>query len=395
MIARTLTGALLGGRYRVGEMLGQGGMGAVYEAVQEGLDRKVALKVLHEQYATDPELRGRFQREARVVAMLGHPNVVQISDFQTNDGEPPFFVMELLHGESLRALLQRASTLPPERVAYIAVQVLSALEAAHGANVVHRDVKPDNIFLERTSVQTDIVKVLDFGVAKLLGDGGPASAQLTREGLVVGTLAYMSPEQALGDAIDGRADLYSLAAVMYFAVAGRKPFDGATPAALLRAILNEAPASLATLRADVGEGFAAIVARALAKRPSERFASAAEMARALAAFAKPTALDPPSSAPATIPTPAEGIEAVTVEAPPKTITMGPISEPVPRTTPLPPRGPHAVHAIAPTLPMTIPMIAVPPPARRSSSGWIVALAIAAVVVLLAGAAAVAAFMASR
>ena len=235
-----LTGALLGGRYRVGRKLGEGGMGAVYEGLQEDLARSVALKILHPHLAADEELRGRFRREARVVARLGHPNVVQISDFQVNEGEPPFFVMELLHGESLRDLMRRSVCLEPSRVAYIAVQVLSALEAAHRANVVHRDIKPDNIFLERTSVQADIVKVLDFGVAKLLaeGDGSP---KLTRSGLVVGTLASMSPEQALGDPVDGRADLYSLAAVMYLALAGRKPFDGATTAALLRGILNVRP----------------------------------------------------------------------------------------------------------------------------------------------------------
>jgi serine/threonine-protein kinase len=189
-------GTLLGGRYRIETLVGEGGMGAVYEAVQQDLDRRVALKILHEHLTDDVELRSRFQREARVVAMLGHPNVVQISDFQARDGEPPFFVMELLHGENLRDLLKRAQLLPPERVAYIAVQVLSALEAAHRASVVHRDIKPDNIFLERTDVQVDIVKVLDFGVAKLLGRD---DMKLTREGLVVGTLSYMAPEQALGD----------------------------------------------------------------------------------------------------------------------------------------------------------------------------------------------------
>ena len=126
-----LPGKILGGRYRIEGLVGEGGMGAVYEAVQQDLDRRVALKILHQHLTDDVELRGRFQREARVVAMLGHPNVVQISDFQAHDGEPPFFVMELLHGENLRDLLKRMTVLPPERVAYIAVQVLSALEAAH------------------------------------------------------------------------------------------------------------------------------------------------------------------------------------------------------------------------------------------------------------------------
>src|SRR5437660_12024595 len=122
-------GMLLGGRYRIETLVGEGGMGAVYEAVQQDLDRRVALKILHPRFTDDAELRGRFQREARVVAMLGHPNVVQISDFQAHDGEPPFFVMELLRGENLRDLLKRVAILTPERVAYLAVQVLSALDA--------------------------------------------------------------------------------------------------------------------------------------------------------------------------------------------------------------------------------------------------------------------------
>ncbi|HEY1959499.1 MAG TPA: serine/threonine-protein kinase [Polyangiaceae bacterium] len=371
-----LTGSLLGGRYRVGRKLGTGGMGAVYEGVQEDLARAVALKVLHPHLAADEELRGRFRREAHVVARLGHPNVVQISDFQLNEGEPPFLVMELLHGESLRDLLTRMTLLPPERVAYIAVQALSALEAAHRANVVHRDVKPDNIFLERTSVQADIVKVLDFGVAKLLGDDA-AAQKLTRQGLVVGTLAYMSPEQALGDPIDGRADLYSLAAVMYLALAGKKPFDGATTAALLRGILNDRPVPLVSLRPEVGEELSRIVDRALAKRPSDRFASADEMAHALAPFALPTPLEVEPVV--TLRTPTE------VE-PPKTLSMaapfdGGTTAPMPRTQ----RVSYA--AVAPT----IPMQAMPAPRRaRSVTPWIVSAAALFVILLLAGAALVAA-----
>ena len=362
-----LTGKLLGGRYRVGQMLGTGGMGAVYEGVQEDLARAVALKVLHPHLAGDEELRGRFRREARVVARLGHPNVVQISDFQVNDGEPPFLVMELLHGESLRALLQRMTILPPERVAYIAVQALSALEAAHRANIVHRDVKPDNIFLERTSVQTDIVKVLDFGVAKLLGDEATGT-KLTRQGLVVGTLSYMSPEQALGDPVDGRADLYSLAAVMYLALSGKKPFDGTTTAALLDAILNQRPTPLVELRPEIGEGLSRIVERALAKRPSDRFASADEMAHALSPFARATTLDEPASI--TLRTPIE------VEVP-QTIAM-PAFDPG-STLKMPQRSSSTPPPIAPTL-----MMSSRPPPRRSAWPWVLSLSLAFVLVAGAG-----------
>lgn len=289
-------GTILGGRYRVVGLLGSGGMGSVYEAVQEGLDRRVALKVLHPHLVKERELLERFKQEAHTIASLGHPNVVQVSDFQTNAGEPPFFVMELLQGESLSELLKREPQLPPSRVAYIAVQVLSALGAAHKAEIVHRDIKPDNIFLCRTSVQSDLVKVLDFGVAKVTR--APQDQKLTRTGFVVGTLAYMSPEQARGDKLDGRADLYSLGACLYRALAGRKPFDAATTPALVAQILKEKPVPLAALRTDCDAAFLALVERALEKARDARFDSAEDMANALAPFARPTtSLDDARAAP--------------------------------------------------------------------------------------------------
>ncbi len=300
-MTESLSGSLLGGRYRVGALLGQGGMGAVYEGRQEGLERDVALKVLHSHLAGDKDLISRFKREALAVATLGHPNVVQISDFQANSSEPPFLVMELLRGESLRDLLKRRGTLPPERVAYIFQQVLAALEAAHAKDIVHRDIKPDNIFLCATSVQADLVKILDFGVAKILRQEDPTIGKLTKNGFVVGTLSYMAPEQATGDAIDGRADLYSVGACMYLALTGRKPFDAPTTPGLLKEILTEKHIPLAAARQDIDLGLASIVDRALAKKPGDRFPSAREMASALAAFAKPTPLEATASEAPTLP----------------------------------------------------------------------------------------------
>jgi serine/threonine protein kinase len=300
-VTETLTGSLLGGRYRVGALLGQGGMGAVYEGTQEGLDRRVALKVLHAHLANDKDLISRFKREAHAVAALGHPNVVQISDFQTGGADPPFLVMELLQGESLRDLLKRRGMLPPERVAYIFQQVLAALEAAHAKDIVHRDIKPDNVFLCATSVQADLVKILDFGVAKILRQEDPSIGKLTKNGFVVGTLSYMAPEQATGDPLDGRADLYSVGACMYLALTGRKPYDGPSTPAILKAILTEPHVPLAAVRQDIDLGLAAIVDRALAKKPAERFGSAREMAAALATFAKPTPLEPTASEAPTLP----------------------------------------------------------------------------------------------
>ncbi len=396
----SLSGTLLGEksrRYRVGDPLGEGGMGTVYAAVQEGLDRKVALKVMHAHLANDTELRGRFEREAHVVAMLGHPNVVQINDFQINEDEPPFLVMELLHGESLRDVLKRTPRLEPERVAYIAVQVLSALEAAHRANVVHRDIKPDNIFLERTSVQADIVKVLDFGVAKLLGESDTAQ-KLTRSGLVVGTLAYMAPEQATSDPIDGRADLYSLAAVMYVALTGKKPFEAASTSELVQAIMTKMPAPVATLRANVDAELSRVVDRALAKRPADRFASAAEMAHALQRFAKPTVED--ATAQSALPsTPVMTVRENPPETAPlpplaKTLTMDAIPESVaPRTTPIPPPTQRSSYHpassladVATTAPMDARAIAaaISKPKRKRSIALVVSLVVASVVVIAAG-----------
>ena len=197
----TAEGDLLGGRYRVVRRIGSGGMGAVYEAVQEGLGRRVALKVVHPHLATQADLLERFRREAQAAAALGHPNIVQITDFSA-EGETAFLVMEYLEGESLGEVLRRETTISEARIAFIARQVLAALGAAHRAGIVHRDVKPDNVFLTSIAGVGDVGKMLDFGVAKLVEPqaGGP----LTAVGEVLGTTSYMAPEQALGVPVDAR-----------------------------------------------------------------------------------------------------------------------------------------------------------------------------------------------
>jgi serine/threonine protein kinase len=208
----TLTGTLLAGKYRVGNRLGGGGMGEVYEGVQEDLGRKVAIKVMSGPMANDPQLLARFQLEAKAVAALGHPHIVAVTDFQDNPNEPPFIVMERLVGESLGELLEREPMVDPTRAVRIAEQTLSALAAAHEAGLVHRDVKPDNIFLCRTDTNAEIVKLLDFGVAKAM-EAQP-HGKLTSTGAIVGTLVYMAPEQARGEPIDARADVYALGACL-------------------------------------------------------------------------------------------------------------------------------------------------------------------------------------
>ena len=227
-------------------------------------------------------------------AALGHPNIVGVMEFQANPGEPAFLVMEFLEGESLRTALKRDGPMGARRAARIARQVLSALAVAHKAQIVHRDIKPDNIFLVTGSALTDFVKVLDFGVAKLLDQGD--ARPLTREGMLLGTLNYMAPEQARGGAVDGRADIYAIAACLFHATAGRKAIEAENDSDLLKAILDRPPLELASIRPDIDPVFAAIVDRGLKKNPAERFETADQMERALGHW-----LDAPEEIPGTKP----------------------------------------------------------------------------------------------
>ncbi len=277
----TLTGQLLAGKYRVGARLGHGGMGEVYEAVQEDLGRRVAIKVMSGPMASDPQLLERFQREARAVAALGHPHIVAVTDFQDNPGEPPFLVMERLFGQTLGGLLEQAPMVGPERACRIAEQTLSALAAAHDAGLVHRDVKPDNIFLCRSDTGAEIVKLLDFGVAKALEE---QHNKLTSTGAIVGTLVYMAPEQARGEPVDARADIYALGACLYHMLAGQTPFPAVSGARLLAAVAGEAPIPLVSLRPDLDGTLIAIISRAMEPLADRRYLSARAMMGALGAF---------------------------------------------------------------------------------------------------------------
>jgi serine/threonine protein kinase len=276
-----LQGRLLGGRYRVTSLLGEGGMGLVYAAVQEDLQRRVALKVIRDEGSSADELR-RFRLEALAASQLGHPNIVQVTDFrEAAGGDPAFLVMELLEGESLKQLLLRERRLQADRAVFIATQMLAALAAAHEARIVHRDIKPANIFLTRTQAMRDLVKVLDFGVAKMIGAG---AHQGTADGAVVGTLAYMAPEQALGMPVDERADLYAVGACLFEMLAGRRPITAIDRTALVAAIVSEPLPKLASMSAGVDPALAAVVDRALSKDPHGRYASAGAMLEALTPF---------------------------------------------------------------------------------------------------------------
>jgi CheY-like chemotaxis protein len=293
------TGELLAGRYRIGRLLGTGGMGAVYEATREDLGQmRVAVKVLHASLAEDATLLSRFRREAETVGLINHPNIVRILDFHAESAEPPILVMELLDGVSLRQEFVRHGRFTQARAVFVASQLLAALAAVHRAQVIHRDIKPENVLLTAMSGLGDIVKVLDFGVAKQLE--AVHSEKLTQTGMVLGTPTYMAPEHARGGAIDTRSDLYSVGALMYEALTGQAPYTGDNYNALLFAIQQGTPAPLAGVRPDLDPELVSVVVRAMRTEPSERFQTAEEMIDALAPWLK---LDsgsntPPASSPA-------------------------------------------------------------------------------------------------
>jgi serine/threonine protein kinase/tetratricopeptide (TPR) repeat protein len=258
------------GRYRILSRLGQGGMGVVFAAEDETLGRKVAVKTIAE---PDEAARKRFRREARAAAAVNHPHVCQVYEIGEDSGRL-FIAMELLEGESLNARLRRGP-LPTTAAIHLAREMLGALQALHAAGVVHRDLKPSNVFLTAHGL-----KLLDFGLArplpKELTQSIETGTELTRPGLLVGTPRYMAPEQVLGHDVDARTDLFSAAAILYEAVAGRPAFLGTTVVEVLSATLHEQPPALAGDGAVVG--LDRVLRRALAKRPAERHASAAEMA---------------------------------------------------------------------------------------------------------------------
>lgn len=253
-------------------------MGAVYEAVQVSLGRPVAVKVLKADATgklTAEELE-RFGREARSAAALGHPNIVQVTDFQPQSS-PPFLVMERLSGESLREAIAREKCLPVARVAFVGTQILDALAAAHDAGIVHRDVKPDNVFLTRMAAVSDLVKVVDFGIAKV-----SSGRAITAFGAMMGSPAYMSPEQAAGRPVDPRSDVWGAGATLYHAASGKLPFPATSLAELLVWIAERPPVPLGEVVPGVDPRLTAVLTRAMERDPARRFQSAREMQAALA-----------------------------------------------------------------------------------------------------------------
>jgi serine/threonine-protein kinase len=271
-------GDVLNGKYQLLRLLAAGGMGTVYEARDVALGQHFAVKILHSEYASCDRAVQRFLREARVMSALSHEHLVGVIDSGAVSGVP-YFVMELLRGYDLRHLLGAMYRLPVRRAVNIVLDVCCGLGAAHDAGLIHRDLKPANIFLAMGRNGREVVKVLDFGVAKLRDTTGG-----TGEGTLIGTLGYMAPEQIIsGRDVDHRADIYSLGKVLYEALAGGRLHQGNSASALYR-IVSEDPPSLDLKRGDLPSGLAQVVARAMARAPHERYSSVSQLAIDLGRF---------------------------------------------------------------------------------------------------------------
>jgi eukaryotic-like serine/threonine-protein kinase len=265
-----LVGTVLHGRYEVIRRLGIGGMAAVYEGRRVGLSRRVAIKVLMPHLAENPDNVRRFLREARAASVIRHENIVDIVDFGPVDARPVYYVMEFLEGIDLDALVRTRGPLPWPLARAIAIEIAGALHAAHQAGIVHRDVKPANCFLLATGDRPR-VKVLDFGIAKVVAESGGITRAPTTTGDVLGTVAYMSPEQAYGRDIDARSDIYSLGIVLYKLLTGTVPFRSTSPFAVLEAHVKTPPPPLRSIDPTISAAVERIVLRCLAKDREHRF----------------------------------------------------------------------------------------------------------------------------
>jgi tRNA A-37 threonylcarbamoyl transferase component Bud32 len=281
--ADPLVGLIISERFKIEDLIGQGGMGKVYRARHLALDRTVVLKMLKPQLLEDPTLVGRFEREAKAASRLNHPNVIQVLDFGRleNDGTL-YIVMEYVQGKDLRLVLRDEWPLAEERLCDIMAQVCSALGEAHVNNVIHRDLKPENIMVEARRDQPDHVKVLDFGIAKILDS---EVSGLTRHDVVCGTPQYMAPEQATGSALDERSDLYGLGVILYQMTTGHLPFDGANSMEVLTRHVNESPIPPRQKQPDapISEPMERLILRALEKDPAKRPQTAEQFREALLA----------------------------------------------------------------------------------------------------------------
>jgi serine/threonine-protein kinase len=289
-MSAAVVGTVVGGRYFVRRLCGEGGMGRVYEAEHTDIGKRVALKILHPAYSQTPDLVERLRREARAASKISHPNVVDVTDSGTTPDGAFFFVMEYLEGIELGELIYKEGKLDLRRALHISGQICRALQAAHEVNVIHRDLKPENVLILSRDGQKDFVKVLDFGIAKSGADGdeeegegkgGKGPRRLTHPGMTMGTPEYMAPEQAAGRPADPRSDVYAAGGLLYEMLSGKPPYEGNNFMEILHKKATTVPAALSTLRDDVPATLDALITRTLAKDPATRPQSMEELGRAL------------------------------------------------------------------------------------------------------------------
>ncbi len=275
-------GMILQDRYRIVRLLGEGGMGAVYEGEHLLIKKRVAIKCLHAHYAQNPEVVARFHREALAATSIGHQNIIEVTDLGRFPDGAVFMVLEYLQGMDFARLIDEQGPQPLGRVVHIVSQICDALTAAHAKEIVHRDLKPENVFLIRRGDDADFVKLLDFGISKMKSSGDAPSANMTRTGMAIGTPYYMAPEQAQGlKDVDHRADIYALGVILFRALTGQHPFEHDSYPMLVLKICTEPPPPLRRYRPDLPPALEVIAARMLAKTPGERFQTCAEVKAAL------------------------------------------------------------------------------------------------------------------
>ncbi len=345
-----LAGTMLDGKYELSRMLGEGGMGTVYEATHRLIGRRLAVKFLHPQYVTSEEVVTRFQREAQAAAAIGHENIIEVTDMGTASDGAPYIVMEYLDGMDVKQLLAEETILSPARAAHVMVQALSALQAAHEVGIIHRDLKPENIYLIEKPDRPDYVKLLDFGISKFRSLESEGSKGLTQTGTVLGTPYYMSPEQARGDQnLSNRSDIYAMGVILYQMLAGSLPFDAPNYNALLIKILTEDPPPPDQLNPELPPELVETIQIAMDRSSENRFADCLEFRQRLLPFV-------PGSSTATLQTNLSPASRAAVQAAMTTHTETPLE--MTRSGLAPPRSklPIIIGAIAVSLAAVISVI---------------------------------------
>ena len=347
-------GTVLGGKYEIITKVGEGGMGAVFKAKSVSDGHIWALKVVAERLLQEPGFRQRFKSEALIMQALDHPNDVQVHDYAETAEGTPFTVMEFVDGPHLDELVPAGTKMDIARAVNLVIQLVDGLGAAHKMTIIHRDVKPDNIMVGKTADGKEVAKLLDFGVAKVKEQGELFASQKTAAGVMIGTPAYMSPEQVKGvpsDQLTGAVDLYAAAVILFELLCGRPPFVEKKPVMMLMAHAATPPPDPRQFRKELCPALAAAILRALEKDPAKRFASAQEMHDALEAGLKEQLAAAPAAAAAAAPAPAARpapVPAAAPPAPPAPVRQAPPPPPPPPPpTPTPPAAPARAAAFDP------------------------------------------------